>query len=56
MNSHELDSLILKAKKGECNAYEQNCLAFELDTYRKMAIRLERCVHDLVKEAEYDGD
>jgi len=52
MTGPELDALILKAQKGECNPYEQNCLAFELDIYRKMALRLERCVHDLVKEAE----
>ena len=52
MTAAELDALILKAKNGECNPYEQNCLAFELVTYRAMALRLERCVHDLVKEAE----
>jgi len=52
MNSTELDALIIKAQKGECSAYEQNCLAFELVTYRNMSNRLERCVHDLIKEAE----
>jgi len=52
MTPAELDALILKAQKGEMNKYEQNCLAFELATYRAMALRLERCVHDLVKEAE----
>jgi len=52
MTPDELDALILKGQKGECNKYEQNCLAFELVTYRSMALRLERCVHDFVKEAE----
>ncbi len=52
MTPDELDALILKAKNGECNKYEQNCIAFELVTYRSMALRLERCVHDFVKEAE----
>jgi len=52
MMPDELDALILKGQKGECNPYEQNCLAFELVTYRAMALRLERCVHDLIKEAE----
>ena len=50
MTAAELDALILKAQKGECNPYEQSCMAFELVTYRSMALRLERCVHELVKE------
>lgn len=52
MNSTELDALIAKAQRGELNKYEQNCLAYELTVYREMALRLERCVHELVKEAE----
>lgn len=53
MSSDELDALIVKGQRGELNAYEQNSLAYELTVYRAMALRLERCVHDLVKEAEY---
>jgi len=52
MTPAELEALILKGQKGDMNPYEQNCLAYELVTYRAMALRLERCVHDLIKEAE----
>jgi len=52
MTPDELNALILKGQKGECNKYEQNCLAFELVTYRSMALRLEKCIHVMVKEAE----
>jgi len=52
MTPDELDALILKAEKGEMNKYEQNCIAFELITYRAMAIRLEKSLHHLIKEIE----
>jgi len=52
MTGSELDALIAKAQKGECSAYEQNCLAFELVTYRTLAKRLESCTRKLVGEIE----
>jgi hypothetical protein len=52
MTPDELDALIQKAEKGEMNPYEQNCIAFELITYRAMAIRLEKSLHHLIKEIE----
>ena len=52
MTGPELDALIVRAERGIMNSYEQRQLAEELKIYRAMALRLERCVHELVKEAE----
>jgi hypothetical protein len=52
MTPNELNALIQKAEKGGMNPYEQNCIAFELVTYRAMAIRLEKSLHHLIKEIE----
>ena len=50
MTGPELDALIARAERGIMNSYEQRQLAEELKIYRAMSLRLERCVHDLVKE------
>lgn len=57
MTSQELDALIFKAQSGGIlTAQEQASLAGELVVYRAMALRLERCVHELDKEAEAAHD
>lgn len=52
MTGPELDALIARAENGRLSIWEQRQLADELKIYRSMALRLERCVHELVKEAE----
>lgn len=51
--SHEtIAKLIARAKAGTLTPVEQYEIACELEYYRGAALRLERCVHDLVKENE----
>lgn len=52
MTTRELDTLIAFGMAGNLSKQEQKQLATELQIYRDMAHRLERCVHDLIKEAE----
>jgi len=52
MTGPELDALIARAERGMMTDCEQEKIAEELKIYRAMALRLERCVHELVKEAE----
>jgi len=52
VNADQLDRLILKARQASLTAQEQVDFADEFTIYRAMALRPERCVHDLVKEAE----
>jgi len=53
MTGPELDDLIFRSEHGELlTSFDQLSLVAELKIYRAMALRLERCVHELVKEAE----
>ncbi len=57
MTAPELDNLILETKtRVACRQTTPWDIAAqlvdELDNYRKMALRLERCVHELVKAVE----
>ena len=52
MTGPELDRIIQRGRDGILTIYEQSQLAGEVEIYRAMSLRLERCVHDLVKEAE----
>jgi len=53
MTGPELDDLIYRAESGEpLTMPDQLALVAELKIYRGMSLRLERCVHELVKEAE----
>jgi len=57
MTGSELDALIrdveFSIKREDCvSSLMAEALVSELKIYRAMALRLERCVHDLVKEAE----
>lgn len=52
MTSIVLDRLIAKGREGILNETEQLEIANELAVYRAMAMRLERALHDLVKEVE----
>ncbi len=53
MTKESLDALLSKASRGELSPDDQNTLAQECAIYRAMALRLERCVHDLIKETEH---
>jgi hypothetical protein len=50
MTGPELDALIQGGELGMLDPMEQRQLAKELKIYRAMVLRLERCVHELVKE------
>ena len=55
MTGPELDALIARVEQGisrhyTLDRYDVAQLVVELKTYRAMALRLERCVHELVKE------
>jgi len=57
MTGPELDALISRTEETIARHQmlypdEASMLVTELKIYRAMALRLERCVHDLVKEAE----
>lgn len=52
MTAPELDRLIILGRAGRLTPVEQGQLADALDEYRGHAHRLERAVHDLVKERE----
>lgn len=52
MDSTDIDFLIIKARAGLLSVAEQNKIGNELEIYRGMALRLERCVHDMIKETE----
>jgi len=57
MTGPDLDALIRDVefliKIEDCvSSLMAEALVSELKTYRAMALRLERCVHDLIKEAE----
>ena len=53
MNKNDLDALILKAQSGSIlTVQELASMVDELVTYRAMALRLERVVHELTKEKE----
>ena len=52
MNKNELDTLTRRGKLGVLTVPEQMLLAAAFDEYRGHAHRLERAVHDLVKEME----
>jgi len=48
----DLDRLMLKGRLGTLDPGEQAALVAELEIYRAMALRLERALHELIKEAE----
>jgi len=50
MTGPELDVLTRRGKMGQLTVPEQMLLAASFDEYRQHALRLERCVHELVKE------
>jgi len=52
MTKDRRDQLIAKGQQGILKPGEIKELVEELTIYQGMACRLERCVHDLVKEAE----
>ena len=57
MTGPELDALIARVEQDielDQTTYpvDVSALVSELKIYRAMALRLERCVHELVKEAE----
>jgi len=52
MTPAELDALIARAERGIMTDCEQEKITEELKIYRAMALRLERCVHELVKYIE----
>jgi len=57
MTGPELDALIPRVERNVMLnqiplAADIEAVLSELKIYRAMALRLERCVHDLVKEAE----
>jgi len=53
MTAIDIDALIKKAMlQGTLTAEEQDTLAREVVIYRDMARRLERALHELIKEAE----
>jgi len=52
MNKNELDLLTRRGKLGILTVPEQMLIAAALDEYRGHALRLERAVHDCVKEKE----
>jgi len=52
MTAPEIDRLVILGRAGKLTPVEQEQLADIADEYRGHAHRLERCVHDLVKEAE----
>ncbi len=57
MTAPELDNLILETMRRKARHQDTPWdvaaqLVEELDNYRKMALRLERCVHELVKAVE----
>ena len=52
MTSPELDRLIILGRAGKLAPVEQMQLADALDEYRGHALRLERAVHEMIKEYE----
>lgn len=51
MSENKLDAIIFKAQSGSIlTVQELASIVDELVMYRAMALRLERCVHELVKE------
>ncbi|HOX92653.1 MAG TPA: hypothetical protein PLC54_06995 [Spirochaetales bacterium] len=52
MSPMSVDALVAKGKAGTLNPGDQSALASECEIYRNMALRLERCVHDLCKIIE----
>lgn len=52
MTARELEKQIELADEGLLTTPQMVALIRELAVYRQMALRLERAVHDLVKEAE----
>ena len=50
MTGPELDRIIQRGRDGILTIYEQSELAGEVEIYRAMSLRMERCVHELVKE------
>ncbi len=52
MTAHEIDRMIEDADNGTLEKREMMMLIRELAVYRQMALRLEKAVHDLVKESE----
>jgi len=55
MTVSERNELITLAMAGKLTPYQQAQLANELQVSISMALRLERALHALVKEAEADG-
>lgn len=52
MTGPELDRLICHGRTGILTSDEQRLMADELAIFRAMTLRMERCIHELVKEAE----
>ena len=52
MTASELDRLVILGRAGCLTVDEQERIADALDEYRGHALRLERAVHELVKEQE----
>ena len=52
MTTHELDRMVQEADDGVLDYVEMVVLIRELAVYRQMALRLEKAVHELVKENE----
>lgn len=52
MTASELDRLILLGRAQRLTPEEQGLIADALEEYRGHALRLERAVHELVKDSE----
>lgn len=52
MTETEITALISRCRVGDGDCLDMMTLAEELDIYRAMALRLEKVVHDLIKDTK----